>query len=298
MSIEATLVPNPGTDAPRAPIEVTIPDANAVLNAGVVDTPIVTEPPKPEVPKEDKNAQRFAILARKEKAIVQKQEDFKARESAFAVKEQSFKAYEEAKANAQLDPLKALEALGLSYAYITNFVLNDSKPTPDMEVKSVKDELAEYKKQQQDERSKLLADEKAKLESEEKQVVETVKGQIFEFLKANPDDYELTNLYEYEDKVYEVIEEHYAQKTKVLSYKEAADLVEKYLESEVDKVTTTKKFQAKALPQPKEDTKQSTPAQSRTLHNQMQPPTSIRAPAKTDAERYERAMAALQKQKQ
>jgi len=82
-----------------------------------------------------------------------------------------------------------------------------------------------------------------------------------------------------------------------LSFKEACDLVEKYLEEEALKAMGTKRLSAKGTPQPKVDpaqpVKAETPAQQRTLTNTMSSSAPSILSPKTEQERMERALAAL-----
>ncbi len=307
---------------------------NAKSNIGLEDVPRETTQPKvdtkPEVPSADpnapppqKDASRFAALAKKEKGLVLKTNDLKMKEAKVAEKENALiqrevklTEFENLKRDFATNPLKALEYLGISYKELTDYILQGEKPTPELVAKSVDSKLSAWEKRLEDkekaaEEAQRKAAEAAKLSAEQEhtQAWQEWTGQIVEFVKSNPDKYELINLNEAAHLVVATIQEHYeksvaesrlnGQKPKVLSHEAAADLVEKFLEDRVKANQAAKKFQtqpaAKGTPDPKQVEKPSKEAPQRTLTNTMTSSAPSLLPAKTERERIERAMAALSK---
>jgi hypothetical protein len=185
--------------------------------------------------------------------------------------------------------------LGLSYEQITQFMLNGQKPTPELEMQSIKQEIEKLRTETAEkERIAKQAQEQA-AKAEYQRTLAEFSQEISDFVKTNADTYELTAMYQGEAIVQATIEQHFANTKKILSVKEAADLVEKYFEDQVAAAQKAKKFQAKQTP--KEDgqskrepgTKQSSP----TLSNEMTSSAPSLLPAKTEQDRISRAMAAL-----
>ena len=104
-------------------------------------------------------------------------------------------------------------------------------------------------------------------------------------------------MYDSTDLVYDTVEAYFDKTGKVLSIPEACDLVEKYLESQVEKSLQTKKLSAR-LPKASEPTDKrpapESPAPRRSLNNQnytSSTPTLVSP--KVENDRMARAMAAL-----
>src|SRR4051812_20153206 len=92
------------------------------------DTVGPVETVAPIEPKEDdiKFGKRFAAITAKERAIKQ-------REAKLKSESQAVREYQEAKKQAKLNPIAYLSTLGLDYRQLTDHVLNDQKPTPEMQ---------------------------------------------------------------------------------------------------------------------------------------------------------------------
>jgi len=169
--------------------------------------------------------------------------------------------------------------------------------------KIVDEKFEAFKEQQEEERAAAAAKERELLQQKHQEALETFRSDAQEFVKSHSDEYELINLYNQAPLVISTIEQHFEATSqdgkpgKVLSFKEACDLVEKYLENEAMKAMSTKRLSAKGTPQPKVEPpaggKQETPAQQRTLTNTMSSSAPSLLPPKTEQERMERAMAAL-----
>lgn len=251
-----------------------------------------TDQSRTDQPKADKLSSRFLALAKREQGIVRRQQEMKALEQQLGERESRIKKYEELEKQ-KPDPLKLLETHGYSYKDVTDYILNDQKPTPDLEIKSIKHEFESFKKSQEEQRQKELEDMRARQKLEYERTVEEFKEQVLNFVSSKPEEYELINLYEAGQLVFDTIEEHFHKTQKVLSSKEASDLVEKYLEDQLERTTKAKKFQARFAPKaesPKGDVK---PDASMTLSNSMSSSSPSLLPAKTESERMQRALAAL-----
>lgn len=192
----------------------------------------------PEAPPEVDFSSKFAALARKEKALTRKQKESDEKYGKFA-------EYEKALNDAKKNPIKFLEAAGLSYQQITDYLLNDGNPSVENQIEELKAQYAADAKAREDRETKEASDKKDAEAKHYQEIVETHKKQINAFLDSNRDTYELCALHGAAEDVFEVIEEYYNTNNEILSIDKAADAVEKYLEAEAEKLFVTKKFAAK-----------------------------------------------------
>lgn len=279
-----------GTEAPQTP-----PTAESV--------PVAKE--------EETISPKLAMLARKEKAIVDRQRAIQQERAELQKRMQEWEAKEkmwsEREARAKGDPMKALEEFGHSYQSATERALAGTDLTPaDVEkramakVKELEDRLESEKKAAQEA-------EKARAEKEAAEIVEQYKTGLASFIETKKDEYKLCALFDKNaDLVYDTVDSYY-QKTlaesqergdakpagKILSNEEAASLVEKYFKKLVDDANgvLTPKQQAAA----EEALSDGKPAevQTKAISNGMQQTSPSYLPAKTENDRMKRAMAAL-----
>lgn len=231
-----TETPTTTTETPKTEVTPVEPTAqsNVTTEAETKEAPATEE-------KEDKLSTRFAALTRKERII---------REKEAAIKEQ-MKAVEEAKTEAQriiekkklakMNPMEWLQEAGLTYDEITQFILNDKKPSPDskfdvirQENEALRKELQEWKQQQELQK--------------QTQIIQSFKSQINDFVQSS-DKHELIKTLGETETVYNVIDQHAAETGRLMNIDEACDIVEAYLEEQeqarLQKLMNTKKFQTK-----------------------------------------------------
>ena len=248
---------------------------------------VTEEAPKPEL--KEQLSPRFAQLAHREKKIQVKDREVKAREQQLVEREGRISQFEEAKSKGDIP--KALELLGLSYDQITNFFLNGEKPTPEMTARqAARAEIEAERKRQEEERKKSTEETSKKAREEYEQTLQEYREKVNTYISDNAATYELIELHEANEVVLATIEQHYQDTKEILTEQAACDLVEKYLEDRVEKATQTKKFQAKAQPQPKADNSPSKSAPPRTLNNQLTPSANTSRPLSRE-ERIKRALA-------
>lgn len=261
-----------------------------------VSKEVVSSTPKaPEAPKQDEQvSSKFALLARKEKEIMKKAKEFQAKEQSYKEREASFLKYEQLKSSAKSNPLKVLEEYGLTYKDVTDFILNDNVPTPDLMARSLDEKFEAYKREQEQE--KLSAMEQAKLAEEERLegAVSSFKEEIKAYVAYNAEEYELITLYGAQDVIYETIESYYEAHGKVLSKEEGSKLVEDYLFKQTQQAQATKKFKPKEEAKPvKKDVPEA--GFTKTLTNEYTSTAPSMLPSKTENDRIKRALAALEK---
>lgn len=247
-----------------------------------------------EVSKEaPKASSQFAALARKERAIMKARQEMQAKEQAIAEKASRYSKYEDLEKTAKSNPLAALEALGLSYKQITDYILNDNKPTADQEISSVKEQLDAFKAEQAARDLKAAEREKEQAQNIKDRAVTEFKEEIVEHINSKSDAYELICQFDGQEMIYEVIEENFNSTKRVLSIDEAATMVEKYLEDMVKRANTSKKFAGK-----KEEPKAQAKAEDafrpgKTLSNELTSTAPSMLPAATEQDRIRRALAKL-----
>ncbi len=256
-----------------------------------------SDPPKN--PEDNKVSQKFAALARKEKAAVQKlqaatskEQALLAREQALAAREAKIQEFENIK---QQSPIKALEMLGYNYNQLTEAQLNGGNVTPEMKIEQLRSELQAKEKAQSEKEAKSLQDQEEAAKQEQTEILQSFQNEISAFVQTNKTHFPLIDLYNQSSLVYSSIDEHYTKTGKIASIQEACEHVEKYLEAEAEKALSIEKIRAKVLPQPKVETKQANPWDSRTttktLSNSMHSssPPSQQRPLSED-ERVRRAV--------
>lgn len=246
-------------------------------------------------------SQKFAALARKEKAAVQKlqaattkEQALLAREQALAAREAKIQEFENIK---QQSPLKALEMLGYNYNQLTEAQLNGGNVTPEMQIAQLRSEMEARDKKKAEEDAKALSVSQEAAKQQEAETIQAFQNEISAFVEQSKATFPLIDLYKQDKLVYSSIEEHYNKTGKIASIQEACEYVEKYLEAEAEKALSIEKIRAKVLPpQPKVETKQANPWDSRpvtkTLNNSMHsspPPTQQQRPLSED-ERVRRAV--------
>lgn len=258
------------------------------------------EEKKPET--KEQASQRFAMLAKKEKALLVNQQKLKTQEQELEKRLVPALKFEEAKAACAENPMLALEMLGITYDQLTQFQLNGKMPnSTEIKLKQLEQKLAGKEKADLEAKEREEQERRNNQETANEKKIADFKIQIDDYIKSNSEKYELTNINDASHLIFQKIEEHFHRTNKetgtgiLLSVEEAADAVEKFLEAQVEKNLSAKKLAAKVAPQPKEEPKQTPSAQQRTISNDMTGSTPSMLPAKTERDRMNRAMAALSK---
>ena len=257
-------------------------------------------------PKQDTASKQFSALAKKEKAIVQKNAELKAKEASFAEREAKIAAREakikESESLWDTDVFKALEARGYDYTKLTNLMLEGKTVAPESAdplvlAKKTIEQFKAEQKQRDDERianeTKAKADAEARQKKELEDAWEAYNTEVTEFTTKNADDYELINTYNQQALIAQTVDEFYQKNKRVLSIKEASDMVEAYLESEAKKALATKKFGSTVKKDSGEPIPTLNKKETKTLTNSMQPTSASVLPAASEQDRMRRAMAAL-----
>jgi hypothetical protein len=267
-----------------------------------------TEAEPKKTPAEEPGAasKAFSALAKKEKAIVQRDQAAKAREAAIAEREAKI-AEREARIQKSeelwdKDIFKALEERGYTYQKLTDLMLEGKTVSPESQdpVTIAKKTIEQFKEEQRKEKEQReVADKKAREEAAAKQKEEEAaaweiyNAEIAEHVKGNPEQYELIAMYDQQKLVSETVDAFYQKNKRVLSIKEACDMVESYLEDEAKKAMQAKKFSKQTETKTKNEGEPVISKQTKTLTNDMQPTSASVLPAKSEQDRIKRALAAL-----
>lgn len=102
------------------------------------------------------------------------------------------------------------------------------QPEADDPVKSLKQEIEDMKRQRQEE--------------DQQKAVNDVKSQISSIITQDKDAYELIHAFDASEMVFDLLLDHYREHNEELDYAEAARQVEKYLEDQVKRASSTKKI--------------------------------------------------------
>lgn len=255
--------------------QVIVEDLSKPQNAPPQAAP--EKPQEPEAPqkatepekKDEPLSVRFAALAKKEKLLLEKERQLKELEN-------KFKPYELTRENVKKSPKSALESLGMTYEEFTQALLNEIDGKPTITTEDKVEEL--YKKLAEKERLEKEREEQARKQQEE-QAISQFKSNIKEHVKADTDKFEMINLYEAFDEVYDTIEAYFEETGEMLDVDRAAQEVENQLFEEAQKIKKAKKLGFTDKPQETAVTKaqpEASPTLGATLTNKLTP-TSVPA---------------------
>jgi len=265
---------------------------------------VVVDPVSPTKIEEPASA-KFAALSRKEAAIVKRDQELKARDKSYGEREAKIAEREsKIKRSEELwdkDVFAALEARGYTYQKLTDLLLSGESVAPESKdpaivakktIDDFKKEMAQQKADSEAAQKKAQEDADNKQKADLEAAWEAYKQEINEHIDANKDDYELISLYGQQSLVADTVNEFYEKNKRVLSVKEASDLVENYLVDEAKKALGSKKLGTKSTEAPKKSEEPRIQG-TKTLNNSMQPTSASTLPVKDDTDRMKRALAAL-----
>lgn len=273
--------------------------------AVLAEKAVSAEPIKPQVEgaQEDLYSPKFAALSRREKMLRDKEKEFEARRMEFEEKSKGSQA--ELQTLEQLkkeNPLKWLEKQGVDFANVAKIYLNDGAIPEDVHAQKLQARIDELEQKLEGKFKSIESQEEEARKAQEEAALSQFKSDINQFVQSNAGDYELINELGQSDLVFEVVAATWERSggKKLLTNKEAADLVESHLLENAKKLTKLKKLQ-EAEPQPQKLSEAVTmkpKAQSNfsaTLTNKHS--SEIPAPSSetTQEARWRRAMAVLSK---
>jgi hypothetical protein len=258
-------------------------------------TPAGEAAPAPVTPPADdiqnRINQSLDIISKRERENARREHEWKTKERDFTAALDKAKAHDSFVERIKADPLSVLEELGIELSSLNERAL--SAPI-DPAVRGLRSELQKVQDRLK-ERDEVEA--RQRNESADREFRATLDS----FLK-DKEEYELINAQGASELVYQVVAQHW-QKTfdetgtgEVMDFAKAAELVEKHLEVEAEKLARTKKISAR-FQTPSEPKPTSSPANSdrATLTNGMRSVTepSSNSERVSDAELNRRAIAVL-----
>lgn len=206
------------------------------LESPEVESEVAASPESPEV---NQPAETSFQISKKSLALKKQEEKIANDLRQLEEMKSKIEAYENAKAKARQNPIEALQSLGIDFEYIQDWLING-------EEQPVEDKVAQLER-------KLEAE---KLETQRLQV-EGYKRALFEGIKAEPEKYELIQLHNAYEDVYELQVLWKETHKKDLTAEQAADLVEEeLLRREEEKIQKSTKLRQKFSPAEPKDTKQ------------------------------------------
>jgi hypothetical protein len=165
---------------------------------------------------------RLAALSRKEREIQQQIAAFKQEKSGMISKADLAQLW-------KTDRSKLREYVGADEA---EWKFGDPKPAaPEDPVMTLRQEIEAMKQ--------------AAAEKQQAEATNQFKQGIVEFISQAPDEYELITANEAHDAVFDFMVDYYRENQVELTFKEACDYVENYIDSQANKIASTKKFRSK-----------------------------------------------------
>lgn len=242
-----------------------MPEIQASVQPAVVEqtTPAPTVPvlePETEKPTENPDdkrfASRFAALSKREKQLIDRERAIKTESETFKAEQVKMQKVVDAIAKGKENPVAVLEAAGITYDYLTRFILNNNKVDPEDKLSILEKKIEEDK---QERLSKERAREEAEVKAQEtyiEQMIDSYRKETHQHILSNPEQYELIIANDAKDEVFSLIVEHFAETGQIMPPDEAAQKVEEYLFKEIEKtILSSKKFASKLAPVKEEATK-------------------------------------------
>ena len=196
-------------------------------------------------------AQRLAILAKKEKGLLAKQQEQAARLKEYEEKASKLKQWEELEGLLQKDPVEFFKKKNVDFNDVQQkwlSSLNDEDIDPiQKQIKELQTKLAskddEYKALLEE---KLNERENVKKQQEIEEQSKYYNQELKKFITDKADQYDLINTFEASDEVFNVIKTVYLKTAekgnpKLMTFDEACDLYEKKLEEHVQSMKKSKK---------------------------------------------------------
>lgn len=252
--------------------------------------------PPVEKPVDDALSPKFAILARKEKAMREHARQLEAEKQALEGAKAEIEQAKSWKTRLLQDPLSVMQEAGLTYDQLTNFILNQPKPE-DMQFLKLQQELASQKVTQEQILNQIQQTEAQHVEQAKKLLRREIDllvddGDSFEAIRTHG---ELAK-----DAVMELIQQTLNEDGYLMNTEEAAKEIEEHLIEQAISLSRLKAVQSKLNPTPPVEEEQvmeaPKPMQTQkphfnTLSNRITPSTTQPV---NDRERRQRAILAFQ----
>lgn len=180
-------------------------------------------------------SKKFEALTRKERMLYEEQARIKQERSSWQEKERKLQQYEQMMELAKSNPLDFMAQHGWDTEKLANYIIDNPSDPYAKKYQSKLDEME----------SKLKKFEETRVNEQRSKAYQAKINEIRRVTSTEPEKYELINQQGQHDLVFSVMANYYQQYGEILDEQTAADQVEKYLESEVEKMLRYKKIQSK-----------------------------------------------------
>jgi DNA repair exonuclease SbcCD ATPase subunit len=235
------------------------------METGSITESIVSQAVSPEVinnasesievessaPQVDDWSQKLALLAKKERGLLEKQKSWQQKLKDIEEKEKKFSEWEQLDRLATENPSEFFKKKGLKFEELQDKMLAS---LTDEELDPIQKQLKELKTQlssKDEEYKKLLEEKFAEQDSlkKNKEIEEQSKyynAELKKFIQSKADDFELITTFEAADEVFSVIKQVYLKTAesgapKLMTFDEACQLYEKKLEETVQGMAKSNK---------------------------------------------------------
>lgn len=222
--------------AEEAPSQELMEDVadEAVESAEAPEAP--EAPPEPERPD---FSRQFAALARKERALRQKEQEM----ASFSKQREQFEGNSTRLADLQKlakeNPAKLLGELGINYDELTQQVINEGNPTEEQKLRRQNEMLQERIQKIEDIYTKQREEtEQYQIKAAHTQLVDNIKNFV-----DDSNTFEMVQHHNAYSLVGEVMQQHYNTTKEVMEYGHAAKLVEDHFMAEAERYLGSKKLQ-------------------------------------------------------
>lgn len=200
--------------------------------------------PEPSVPPQksaydDQFARQFAIMAKKERELVAKEQHLKSVQA-------KLQEYENLSNLARENPLEFIQKHGITYKDLTERVVNDGIETIDQRLARENAKLQERIANLEGTLGNIT---KEREEASYKSTYQGFIDEIKNFANNTPEEYDLVQRKGAYPLVAEVMQEHYKTTQEVLPYATALKLVEDHLEAEAKAFFESPKLKKKYVPE-------------------------------------------------
>lgn len=225
----------------------------AIIAAEATQAPVATEAPveaappaTPEAPKEDPQERverQILLLTKKEREVQRQFQTLKQQQQQLADAMKEIEEYRSIKQKAKTDPLAFNKHFGIEYKQLTDQILNDERPTPEMLIGTLKEEIEALKAEKSKEREEQDRQQR-------EQLVNTFKEGIKDYVQSNADKYELIQAFGAHDQIFSMIHNHWKETGgheggEYLPVSTVAEYLESQMEQEAKKLLSLKKLSPK-----------------------------------------------------
>lgn len=177
---------------------------------------------EPAAPQQSKLEEQFAALMARDRELTTRERALRDKERDVEQRTAGMVSLEDLKR----DPQGTIAKAGLSFQQLVDMQINGGKPTADMAIQTLTEQVQALTRQfqERDETAKTTA-----AETEKQQAVDDFKGSIKSWVDEHTSECPIVSAENQIDLVYSVIDNHYRETNRVLEVADAVKYVEEYL---------------------------------------------------------------------